>query len=133
LFLGSVNGKHAYYRGIEVFVNFLYRTDYLKHNPLKKVDAPKLPRPILPSLTSEQVQYLIDQVEALRDKCIISLFADSGMRLNELATIKLENIDWHNNTVTVWGKGNKQRKAVFTDRGIGLPPENRTTFNERLL
>jgi len=73
-------------------------------------------RIILPSLTHEQVAYLIGQADNIRDKCIISLFADSGIRLNELLNIKESHIDWESNTVMIWGKGGKQRKAPFTKR-----------------
>ncbi len=38
-----------------------------------------------------------------------------GMRLSELATVKAEDINWNNNTITVWGKGKKQRLAPFTE------------------
>ena len=116
----NAGGKLAYFRAIRAFCNWLIRNDYLKDNPLKKVDPPKPAKPILPSLTIEQVSYLIEQVDSLRDKAIISLFADSGMRLNELANIKQGAIDWTNYTVTIWGKGNKQRKAPFTERTASL-------------
>jgi integrase/recombinase XerD len=110
----NAGGKLAYFRAIRAFVNWLVRNDYLKDNPLKKVDAPKPSKPILPSLTVEQVSYLMEQVDSLTHKAIISLFADSGMRLSELASIKACDIDWTNCTVIIWGKGNKQRKAPFT-------------------
>jgi len=42
----------------------------------------------LPALPPEQVNDLIEQADNLRDKAIISLFADSGMRLSELASVK---------------------------------------------
>jgi len=71
---------------------------------------------ILPSLTSEQVTYLISQAENIRDKCIISLLADSGMRLNELNNIKPDHIDFETHTIIIWGKGAKQRKAPFASR-----------------
>ena len=71
---------------------------------------------ILPSLTYKQVEYLIQQAENIRDKCIISLFADSGIRLSELVNIKVSHIDWDSDTIIVWGKGRKQRKAPFTKR-----------------
>ncbi|MCX6005833.1 MAG: tyrosine-type recombinase/integrase [Chloroflexi bacterium] len=74
---------------------------------MKKVDPPKPAKPILPSLTSEQVQYLVDHVSDVRDKAIISLFTDNGMRLSELTNIKSVDIDLDNNTITIWGKGNK--------------------------
>ena len=84
------------------------------------VDPPKMTKVILPSLTNEQVEYLIKQAENVRDKTIISLFADSGMRLNELLNIKESHIDWESQTVIIWGKGGKQRKAPFTRRTAEL-------------
>jgi len=110
------NAKHAYYRAIRAFCNWATREGYLKLNAIKSVDAPKPSRQILPSLTMEQVDYLIEQVDNLRDEVIISLLADSGMRLSELANIKAGDIDWESHTITIWGKGNKQRKAPFTER-----------------
>jgi len=71
---------------------------------------------ILPSLIPEQVEYLIEQAENVRDKAIISLFADSGVRLNELLNIRECHIDWENQIIIIWGKGSKQRKAPFTKR-----------------
>jgi integrase len=75
---------------------------------------------ILPSLTPEQVDYLIASADNVRDKAIISLFADSGIRLNELLNIRPADIGLDNMTVTVWGKGGKQRKAPFTKRTAEL-------------
>ncbi len=129
----NAGGKLAYFRAIRAFCNWLVRNDYLKDSPIRKVDAPRPPKAILPSLTMEQVQYLIEQAENLRDKCIISLLADSGIRLNEIATIKPANIDWSNYTITIWGKGNKERKAPFTERTAVLLREwlsnNGTSLN----
>ncbi len=69
---------------------------------------------IMPSLNEEMVNDLVSRVDTLRDKCIIKLFFDSGMTLKELTNIKRYDIDWDNLTVTIIGKGNKQRKAPFT-------------------
>jgi len=114
------NAKHAYYRALRAFCNWASKEGYSEDNPIRKVDSPNIKETILPSLTLEQVDYLISNTEYLRDKCIISLFADSGMRLSELASIKASDINWHNNTVTIWGKGDKQRKAPFNKRTANL-------------
>jgi integrase/recombinase XerD len=69
------------------------------------VELPKVEKRLLPSLTEQQVDTLINIANNTRDKCIISLLADSGMRLKELASIKAYDIDWESNTLTIWGKG----------------------------
>jgi len=118
--LNCGNAKASYYRAIRAFCNWATREGYLKANPLDRVDKPKLAKRILPSITAEQVQYLIDTVDNLRDKAIISLLAESGMRLNELANIQASDIDWGSYSITIIGKGNKQRKAPFTERSAKL-------------
>ena len=50
-----------------------------------------------------------------RDKYLIKLLFDSGMRVREIARIKAGDFNWSKGTVTALGKGNKQRKAVFTE------------------
>jgi len=99
--LNCGNAKASYYRAIRAFCNWATREGYLKENPLDRVDKPKPAKRILPSITAEQVQYLIDTVHNIRDKAIISLLADSGMRLNELANIHASDIDWDSYTITM--------------------------------
>ena len=87
----------------------------MKENPIMNVDAPKVHRRILPSLTNNEVKELLDQANNPIHKAVISLLADSGMRLSEVTNVKYADIDWGTNTISIWGKGSKQRKAPFTD------------------
>jgi integrase len=57
-----------------------------------------VPKLILPSLSREQVHFLIDTVPNARDKAIIAIFTESGLRVSELASIKLADIDWEGHT-----------------------------------
>lgn len=62
----SLGGKHAYYRAISVFYNWLYSPKSgFNHggnrNPIHLIEPPKRPSLILPSLTKEQVELLIDE------------------------------------------------------------------------
>jgi len=114
----SVGGKHAYFRAISIFYNWLYSpksgSDYSdKLNPITMVEAPKRPKLILPSLSKEQVQLLIEQAHCTRDKAIISLFTESGLRLSELLNVRLTDIDWNSKVIRVLGKGNKEGYAPF--------------------
>ncbi len=114
----SNGGKHAYYRVLRTFYRWLYSPKSgfeldPQRNPILLIDPPKVEKKILPSLTTEQVAYLIEQVECVRDKAIISLFGDSGLRLTELAAIKANDIDWDNRLIRVWCKGKKEAMAVY--------------------
>ena len=56
---------------------------------------------------------LLDRANCLRDKAIISLFTESGLRLSELSNIKLEDINWDNRIIRILGKGRKEGFAPF--------------------
>jgi site-specific recombinase XerD len=114
----SQGGKHAYFRAMGAFYRWLYspRSGFNlrpEHNPILLVDPPKKPKLILPSLTKEQVEILIEKAHCIRDKAIISLFTESGLRLSELMNTRLEDIDWETHTIRVLGKGNKEAYAPF--------------------
>ena len=106
--------RHASYRAIKVFYRWL-STEYELSNPVAGVAAPILGKPILPSLTKEQVKLLIEQAETVRDKAIIALFTESGLRLSELVSISSGNIDWELRTIRILGKGRKEAYAPYGD------------------
>ena len=104
--------RHASFRAIKTFYIWLNGQHGIK-NPIQGMSSPILGKPILPSLTSDQVKYLIDVVENIRDKAIIALLTESGLRLSELANIKDSDIDWDNHTIRIIGKGRKEAYAPF--------------------
>ncbi len=82
-------------------------------NPIRWLEAPARPTRILPSLTQEEVYLLIEKAESNRNRAIIALFAESGLRLSELTNVKETDINWSNRTIRTIGKGNKEGYAPF--------------------
>ena len=106
--------RHASYRAIKAFYHWL-NDEYGIPNSMEGVPAPILGKPILSTLEKGQVLHLIEQAPSTRDKAIIALFTESGLRLSELTNIKLESLNWTNRTVRVLGKGRKEAYAAFGD------------------
>ncbi len=104
--------RHAYYRAIKTFYNWRGQMFGLS-NPVEYLRAPKLGKLIMPALTKEQVFILLDAIDNYRDKAIIALFTESGLRLSELVNIKREDINWENRTIKIMGKGRKEALAAF--------------------
>ena len=104
--------RHTYYRAIKTFYRWL-NLEFDLPNPIIKIRAPILGKPILPSLTREQVLFLIDKTDCVRNKAIIALFAESGLRLFELSNIKPADIFWDQRIIQVLGKGRKEAFAPF--------------------
>jgi integrase len=107
---GNLGNRHAYYRAIKTFYNWREETFDLP-SPIKRLKAPKLSKLILPSLTREQVSCLIDSVDNARDRAIIAMFTESGLRLTELVNVRPQDLDWETGTVKVMGKGRKEALA----------------------
>jgi integrase/recombinase XerC len=92
----------------------MVRNGIMTSNPISSVDPPKIRKSIPPSLSQTELTNLINEASYITHKAIISLLADSGMRLSEVAYVKSSDIDWNDNTIVIWGKGNKQRGSPFT-------------------
>jgi integrase/recombinase XerC len=104
--------RHASFRTIKTFYRWL-NAEYGLPNPVTDMSAPILGKPILPSLEKSQVEHIIGLAPTVRDKAIIALFTESGLRLSELTNIKPSDIDWQNRIIRVMGKGRKETYAPF--------------------
>lgn len=100
---------------LKTFYKFLLRENNIKSNPMDKVISPKTSKK-LPSFIEEvQINKLLDEFsfgddfEGIRNKTVIEMFYNTGMRLSELIGIKNNDIDFSNSTVKVLGKRNKER------------------------
>jgi len=110
--------RHATFRAIKTLYRWL-NTEYGHRNPVSGMPAPILGKPILPSLSTDDVYKLIERTDNLRDKVIITLFTESGLRLSELTNIKPNDIDWQNRLIKVLGKGRKEAYAPFGELSAG--------------
>jgi len=92
---------------------YLLRERHVTSNPAQGVRAPKVQRKLPATLDADQLAQLLDNPEndpfALRDFAIMELFYSSGLRLSELASIDLGQIDMDDAALMVTGKGNKTR------------------------
>ena len=95
------------------FFNFLGRTQNQRHNPATAVQAPRQARKLPKTLDADQVDKYLkfegDSATAVRDRAIAELFYSSGLRLAELVTLDVNDIDRGSLLLTVTGKGNKTR------------------------
>jgi len=85
--------RHASFRAMQAFYRWL-NAEHGLNNPMTNLTAPIVGKPIFPSLTQEQVLMLIEKASCVRDKAIIALFAESGLRLSELTNMRICDIDW---------------------------------------
>ena len=115
----NLGSRARYYQVISTFYRWR-ESAYGLPNPIKTLKAPRIPRLILPSLSAEQVQFLIEKASCTRDQAIIALFVESGLRLSELTNIQADKIDFEAHTIQIIGKGSREALAPFGSRSEGL-------------
>ena len=107
---------------------FTYLTDnlgLLETNPMKNLDTPKIKKSLPKYLTLDEAQRLLSVIDGKfkeRDFAIITLFLNCGMRLAELVSIDYNDIR-SDNTLTITGKGNKER-TVYLNNALFLSARN---------
>lgn len=97
-------------------MRWLDEYEYLEEkNWYSKIKLPKTPKKNVKIYTDNEIKEIFESVEnvppmlAARNKLIISLMLDSGLRRNEVCMIKLSDINYIDNLLNVHGKGNKDR------------------------
>lgn len=78
------------------------------------LDQPKLDRSIPDVLGHQQVVTFISAGRTNRDRAIAELLYSSGLRASELVNLTRDQINYDDRTVTVIGKGNKERQVPMT-------------------
>ena len=104
-----------YYRVLHSFFNWLTQEELISNNPLHHIKAPKLEYKVIQALTPEEVKLLFRSCSSkshldVRNRAILMMFLDTGIRVSELASITLDDIDIESGSILVrHGKGSKQR------------------------
>lgn len=113
---------------IRMFFKYLCnKMKLIPNNPSQDLESPKLGKRLPKYLTLDESRKLLETVQdpklgshgthdnSIRDFAIITLFLNCGMRLSELTSINISDIDFSNNKLNVIGKGNKER-AIYLNK-----------------
>ena len=103
------------------FYHYLIRYKGVKVNPTRGLRAPKLNRTIPEFLTFDQMMTLFDSFDlndpaALRNRAILETMYACGLRVSEVCSLTLAELDLNERILTVTGKGDKQRIVPFYKR-----------------
>ncbi|MBK5210464.1 MAG: tyrosine-type recombinase/integrase [Flavobacteriaceae bacterium] len=99
---------------LKSFYKFLQKTKQIESSPLVKHQALKVLKQVQVPFSEKEIFSVLDAMdegdfESVRNKLMVELFYSTGMRRNELINIKINDIDYVNETVKVLGKRNKER------------------------
>ncbi len=111
----TVSRRRSALRG---FHGFLVRQGHAETQPLDRLPAPRSERRLPHALAVEDIERLLAQPQgqdalALRDRALLELAYASGLRVSELCSLERSRIDFAERSLTVSGKGSRERVVPF--------------------
>ena len=105
---------HNRMRAVKAFLRFLHSEELVQTNATARLRLPKVEFKILPAYTTEELNRLEQGTDAndptsVRNRFLVHLLLDSGIRLAECAQLKVGDIDPSTGTFLIRGTGQKQR------------------------
>lgn len=109
--------------GLRGFYRYLLRENLIARDPTLQVDMPQLGRPLPKSLSEADVEALlaapdIGDVIGLRDRAMLEVLYACGLRVTELVSLTLEQVNLRQGVLRVQGKGNKERLVPLGEEAI---------------
>ena len=105
---------------VKFFMGYLTEIRYIAENPSTILKLPKIPKRDVVHLTLKEARRLLRVIDKegndflrLRDKAIIIMFLQHGLRVEEMSKVKISDIK--DKTISIIGKGDKQRTLILTD------------------
>ena len=120
----SRNSHSRKISSIRVFFKFLISDGYIQNNPSEEIKSSRKQMKLPKVLTIEEVLNLIKAIyplnnpRAYRMLAMVELMYSSGLRVEELVSLKMNSINYGNSTILIKGKGNKERIIPVGDIAI---------------
>ena len=128
---------------LRAFFRHELKSGRITHDPMTLIRAPKFSKRLPEYVEARDMERLFDpemfadSFEGVRDRLILEMFYDTGIRLSELRNLRKSDIDLNQQTVKVLGKRNKERiipiGKTLTDlltKYMGYYPKNICADNE---
>lgn len=106
--------------GLKSFFSYLIFEDYRTNNPLELIETPKTGRKLPDVLSTEEIDALIAGIdltsnEGERNRAMLETLYGCGLRVSELAALKISDLFFEEGFIKITGKGNKQRFVPIGD------------------
>ena len=112
---------------VKSFFNYLVENEGLKVNPAASIRSPRIPEKEPEYLTEEECIRLLETIARKgrtrvreRDMAIAVLFLHTGLRVSELTTLKLINVDFDRGRIKITRKGNKEQYLHLNGETVNM-------------
>ena len=113
----SINRKIS---SLRTFYNYLLREGIVDVNYFKEVENVKTPKKLPTFVDETDMVTILDSIDTTtdlgnRNRVLLELLYATGMRISELCSLEIKQINFYNNTIKVNGKGKKDRIVILYD------------------
>jgi integrase/recombinase XerD len=121
----------TYARSARAFFHWLVRREILERNPFDRVVFPKVGKPLIRTIEPEEFEQLLlactppgeigpfaDRAAA-RNRAILWILYDTGIRLSELCGLRTGDFDRKHALIVIKGKGSKERRIALGNNCLG--------------
>ena len=105
----------AYWRTLQSLFAWLVREGIVApdKNPMVRIPRPRVPEKVTQDIPLDLISKVLESYDnssflSVRNRAIILVLLDTGVRLAGCANIKMEDVDFSKGIIRVWGKGGKQ-------------------------
>ncbi len=110
---------------IRSFYSFLLSKGKVDKNPFDGIRTPKTDKKLPEILTEKEMGDFLDKIPEegllnIRNKALFEMLYATGLRVSEIANIKISDIDKREKLIRVLGKGKKERIVPFNKRSLDL-------------
>ena len=109
---------------IKSFFTFLAQNGDIDEPPTESLGSPRVGRALPKFLSEEEVGRLLEEAskpgtaESQRDANILELLYATGLRVSELVSLNVQDIDFQESYIRCWGKGSKERIVYVHDKAL---------------
>lgn len=105
------------------FYRYLLREGVIAEDPTLRIDSPKLPARLPDTLSESEIEALLDEPDPgvaieLRDKAMLEILYGCGLRVTELVTLRVDQVNLRQGVVRITGKGGKDRLVPMGEEGV---------------
>ncbi|HAQ50245.1 MAG TPA: site-specific tyrosine recombinase XerD [Gammaproteobacteria bacterium] len=134
----KTSSQTRYISTIRRFYQQLYQNNQIETDPSAHITSPKRAKPLPHSLTEAEVEQLLDapNIETslgYRDKTMLELLYATGIRVSELVTIGLSQVNLRRGLIHCIGKGNKERLVPIGEEAMNWLDEYIVAIRPQLL
>jgi len=96
------------------FFKYAEMTGVVKNSPARLIESRGVPRGLPHWLSVIDIRKLIAAAENVRDRGLVMFMYDTGCRIAEVVGVRVEDIQWDQHVLKVFGKGQKERPVIFS-------------------